>query len=71
TSRRIQDMAFNVLGTPIPPTKTRLDSLTVAEKELKSVVPVLRKLVLEQLDKLEKELDDKGILHTPGRLPRQ
>lgn len=71
TSRRIQDIAFNVLGTPIPPTKTRLDSLAVAEKELKTVVPVLRKLVSEQLAKLEKDLDDQGILHTPGRLPRQ
>lgn len=70
TSRRIQDMAFNVLGTPIPPTKTRMDSLAVAEKELATVVPQLRKLVLDHLERLEKDLDIKGILHTPGRAPR-
>ncbi len=38
--------------------------------ELTAILPKLRTVALEQLPKLEKQLDTAGIMHTPGRLPQ-
>ena len=70
TVRRIQDGAFSLMGSSLMPTKTRIDSLNIGIEELTVVLPKLRTVALEQLPKLEKQLDAAGIMHTPGRLPQ-
>ncbi|MFM7320827.1 MAG: hypothetical protein ACKO5K_04790, partial [Armatimonadota bacterium] len=67
--RRIQDAAFAVIAGPGFPTKTRLDSLAVADAELADVLPKLRTLLQETLPALERKADAAGVMATPGRLP--
>jgi hypothetical protein len=52
------------------PTKTRIETLNIGIEELTVILPKLRVTALEQLPKLEKQLDALGIMHTPGRLPQ-
>jgi hypothetical protein len=70
TVRRIQDGAFALLGSSLMPTKTRIETLNIGIEELTAILPKLRVTALEQLPKLEKQLDAAGIMHTPGRLPQ-
>jgi hypothetical protein len=66
---RVNDVTFSQFGAPAPPTKTRLDSLRVAEEEFGAILPKLREVANRDLPRLEKELDAAGIVHKPGRIP--
>ena len=67
--RRIQDAAYAVIAGPGFPTKTRLDSLSVADAELAQWSPRLRTLLAEAIPALERKMDAAGVMATPGRLP--
>ncbi len=67
--RRIQDAAYAVISGPGFPTRTRLDSLAVADAELADVLPKLRALLMETVPALERKADAAGVMATPGRLP--
>ncbi|MCW3054254.1 MAG: hypothetical protein JWN14_3424, partial [Chthonomonadales bacterium] len=67
--RRVSDVTFSQLSSPLPPTKTRQDSYTVAASEFGAVLAKLRTLAQTDLPRLEKALDRADVAHTPGRLP--
>jgi photosystem II stability/assembly factor-like uncharacterized protein len=68
-AQRVNDVTFSQFGAPTPPTKTRLDSLRVAEDEFGAILPKLREVANRDMPRLEKELDAAGIVHKPGRVP--
>jgi photosystem II stability/assembly factor-like uncharacterized protein len=68
-TRRVSDVTFSQLSSPLPPTRTRQDSYTVAASEFGEVLAKLRALVQTDLPRLEKALDRADVAHTPGRLP--
>ena len=68
-TRRVSDLTFSQLSSPLPPTRTRQDSYTVAAVEFGEALAKLRALVQTDVPKLEKALDRADVAHTPGRLP--
>jgi photosystem II stability/assembly factor-like uncharacterized protein len=68
-TRRVSDLTFSQLSSPLPPTKTRQDSYNVASSEFGEALAKLRTLVQTDLPKLEKALDRADVAHTTGRLP--
>lgn len=68
-TRRVSDLTFSQLSSPLPPTRTRQDSYTVAAVEFGEALAKLRALVQTDVPKLEKSLDRADVAHTPGRLP--
>jgi len=68
-ARRVSDLTFSQLTSPLPPTRTRQDSYTIAAAEFGEALAKLRALVQTDLPKLEKALDRAEVPHTPGRLP--
>lgn len=68
-TRRVSDLTFSQLSSPLPPTRTRQDSYTVAAVEFSEALAKLRALVQTDVPKLEKALDRADVAHTPGRLP--
>ncbi len=67
--RRVSDVTFSQLSSPLPPTKTRQDSYSIAAYEFSEVLAKLRTLAQTDMPKLEKALDRADVAHTPGRLP--
>jgi photosystem II stability/assembly factor-like uncharacterized protein len=68
-TRRISDLSFSQLTSPLPPTQTRVDSYKIAAEEFAPLLARLRVIVQQDVPRLEKELDAAGVPHTPGRLP--
>lgn len=68
-SRRLADLSFSQLSSPLPPTQTRVDSYKAAAEEFAPLLVRLRALVEHDIPKLQKELDAAGVPHAPGRLP--
>ena len=68
-TRRVSDVTFSQLNSPLLPTRTRQDSYTVAASEFSEALAKLRVLAQTDLPKLEKALDRADVVHTPGRLP--
>lgn len=68
-TRRVSDLTFSQLSSPLPPTRTRQESYTVAASEFGEALAKLRVLVQTDLPKLERALDRADVAHTPGRIP--
>ncbi len=68
-TRRVSDLTFSQLTSPLPPTQTRVDSYKVAAEEFSPLLARVRVIVEQDIPRLEKELDTAGVPHTPGRLP--
>jgi hypothetical protein len=68
-TRRVSDVTFSQLSSPLPPTKTRQDSYAVAASEFGEVLAKLRTLAQTDMPKLDRALDRADVAHTPGRIP--
>ncbi len=66
---RVNDVTFSQLANPVPPTKTRVDSVSIASDEFAEVLPKLRAIATKDMPQLDKHLDAAGVVHTPGRVP--
>lgn len=68
-TRRVSDVTFSQISSPLMPTQTRQDSYKIAAAEFAEVLTKLRVLVQTDLPKLQKALDAADVPHTPGRFP--
>jgi len=68
-AERVGDVTFAQLFSATPPTKTRIESLKIAEDELRELLPKLREIATKDMPRLDKDLDAAGVVHTPGRFP--
>ncbi|MFO7654496.1 MAG: glycosyl hydrolase [Candidatus Krumholzibacteriia bacterium] len=66
---RVGRVIYGLRNTTMAPTQTMRDNLKVARDEFRPALAALRRLVEEELPAFERELDELGAPHTPGRLP--
>jgi photosystem II stability/assembly factor-like uncharacterized protein len=66
---RINRIAGEQYRSSSAPTKTQRDAYAIAEEEFRPVYEELKKILAEDVRKIEQRLDAVGAPYTPGRLP--
>lgn len=66
---RVRNIAYEQSRSTSAPTKTQRDAYEIAAEEFAPLLDELRKIVSEDVVKIEKKLEDSGAPYTPGRLP--
>ncbi|OJJ17065.1 glycosyl hydrolase [marine bacterium AO1-C] len=67
---RIGTVNYQLSNTTAPPTKTHKENLKIAEEDFAKVFTQLKKIVNEDIKKIEKALENAGAPYTPGRVPQ-
>jgi len=69
-SQRVGRIVSSQWTSSSPPTQTNLDAYAIAGDAFARVLPELRRLVEDDLARLERQLEDAAGPWTPGRIPR-
>lgn len=67
---RIGTVSYSLSNTTAPPTKAHKESLKIAEEEFAKVMADLKKIVNQDVKKIEAALENAGAPYTPGRMPQ-
>ncbi|HNP19560.1 MAG TPA: glycosyl hydrolase [Fulvivirga sp.] len=67
-ANRLGSIQYEMYYSTSAPTKTHLDSYKIAEEEFQPYLLALRKLILEDLTNLQKQLEKVGAPYTPNRV---
>ena len=67
---RIGMVNYQLSNTTAAPTKSHQENLKIAEADFAKVFAELKKLVNEDIKKIEKSLENAGAPYTPGRMPQ-
>jgi aspartate carbamoyltransferase catalytic subunit len=67
---RLRRLIWAQYGSTSKPTQTQIDAYSILKAELSPMLEKLKKIALEDLKNLEKELEKAGAPWTPGRIPQ-
>ncbi|HAS42926.1 MAG TPA: glycosyl hydrolase [Microscillaceae bacterium] len=67
---RIGMVNYQLSNTTAPPTKTHQQNVKIAEEDFAKVFTQLKKIVNEDIKRIEKALENAGAPYTPGRMPQ-
>jgi photosystem II stability/assembly factor-like uncharacterized protein len=65
---RVGNIQYDLYYSTSTPTKTHQESLKIADEEFQPLLTSLRKLILEDLTNLQKQLEKAGAPYTPNRV---
>ena len=67
---RIGTVNYQLSNTTAPPTQTHQQNLKIAQEDFAKVFAQLKKIVNEDVKRIEKALENAGAPYTPGRMPQ-